>query len=211
MYKSISSFAGLKLKAILLVATAALLTGCTTDGASFDDQYVPSAHYERYPIKVAKAPMRLEVKSRAGGLQPSQINAVANFARSAAGASASQVSLSGSGAIADQVHKMLISNGVKPGQISRRGRGGHVVIEFTRAVAVTKECGDWSEDINYSPKNEPYPNFGCSIQNNVAQMVSNPTDFEIPEATTPAMSSSRSLGYAYYAPSIYTPPIPPSN
>jgi pilus assembly protein CpaD len=218
MYKSMSSFAGFKLRALLIAASAALLAGCTSDGANFDDQYVPSAHYERYPIKVAKAPMRLEVQSRAGGLQPAQINAVANFARSAAQASASQVSVrrpsGGGGATADQIYKMLISNGVRAGQISQhtyRGSGkGPVVIEFTRAVAVTKECGDWSEDLNDSPKNEPYPNFGCSIQHNTAQMVSNPTDFDIPEATTPPMSSSRSLGYEFYSQSVYGVPVPPT-
>jgi pilus assembly protein CpaD len=198
MYKSVSIFAGLKLNALLLCASAALLAGCTSDGASFDDQYVPSTHYERYPIKVAKAPMHLEVANRKGGLQPNQINAIAAFARSASSASVTSIVIArpsgggGSGAGARQIYNLLVDNGVSPGQISQKiYRGGAkapVTLSYIRAVAVTEECGDWSGDLTYSPKNEPYPNFGCSMQHNIAQMVSNPNDFEVP----PAMSSVRS-------------------
>jgi pilus biogenesis lipoprotein CpaD len=217
MYQSIPSFAATRLK-LTLLAAAVLLAGCTTDGASFDDQYVPTAHYERYPIKVAKAPMRLEVQQRSGGLQPAQINAISNFSRSAGQASASLVAINrpsgGGNHTADQIYQLMISQGVPAGQISRttyRGsRKSPVVVSFTRTVAVTKECGDWSSDLNHSPGNLPYENFGCAIQHNTAQMVSNPSDFEIPEATTPATSSARAWGYNIYSPSLYLPPTPPA-
>jgi pilus assembly protein CpaD len=203
MYKSVSIFAGFKLNALLLCASAALLAGCTSDGAGFDDQYVPSTHYERYPIKVAKAPMHLEVASRKGGLQPNQINAISAFARSASTASVTKIAIgrpSGGGHSrqgAEQIYRLLVANGVPAGQISqtvyRGSAGAPVTLSYTRAVAVTEECGDWSGDLTYSPNNEPYPNFGCSIQHNIAQMVSNPNDFEVPAAPSPVQSRNRNL------------------
>jgi pilus assembly protein CpaD len=203
MYKSISSFAGLASKALLLAATAALIAGCTSDGTAFDDEYVPSTHYERYPIKVAKAPMRLEVAGKKGGLQPNQINAIVAFARSASTASVSKIRISrpsGGGASragAQQIYGLLVANGVEPSQISqsvyRGSAGAPVTITYTRSIAVTKECGDWSSDLTHTPQNEPYPNFGCSMQHNYAQMVSNPNEFEVPTATSPVHSVSRNL------------------
>jgi pilus assembly protein CpaD len=201
MYKSKSSFAGATLRAVLLAASAAILAGCTSDGANFDDHYVPSTHYERYPIKVAKMPMRLEVQPRAGGLQPAQINAIANFARSAAEAGMTRISVSRpsgggqSAAVASQVRDMLVTAGVPSSVISQGTYKGSsrapVVLAFTRAVAVTKECGDWSEDLNHSPDNRPYPNHGCAVQNNIAAMVQDPTDFEVPNATAPVYAATR--------------------
>jgi pilus assembly protein CpaD len=201
MYKSMSSFAGFKLKALLIAASAALLAGCTSDGANFDDQYVPSTHYERFPIKVAKAPMRLEVKPRGNGLQPAQINAVSNFARSAAEGGVTRISLSrpsgggASSAVASQIRELLVTGGVPSSQISQvtyRGSSkSPVILAFTRAVAVTKECGDWSTDLNHSPDNAPYPNHGCAVQNNIAAMVQDPTDFEVPTPTSPVDAATR--------------------
>jgi pilus assembly protein CpaD len=201
MYTSKSSFAGLKLKAVLVVASAALLSGCTSDGATFDDQYVPSTHYERFPIKIAKAPMRLEVKPQGHGLQPAQINAVSNFARSAAEGGVSRISISrpsgggASSAVASQIRELLVSNGVPSGRISQvtyRGSSkSPVILAFTRAVAVTKECGDWSTDLNHSPDNSTYPNHGCAVQQNIAAMVQDPTDFEVPKPVAPVNAATR--------------------
>jgi pilus assembly protein CpaD len=213
MSKSISSVLTHRMKSALLLASALFLAGCSTDMAALDDQYVADTHYERYPIKVAKAPMRLEVQTRAGGLQPTQINAISNFARSASQASVTKISVSrpsgggASAAIAGQVHQLLVQGGVPAGHISQltyRGSSkGPVVISFTRAIAVTKECGDWSSDLNDSPENRQYSNFGCATQNNIAQMVADPTEFEVPKPTTQAYSSARSFNYHYYAPYWY--------
>jgi pilus assembly protein CpaD len=56
-----------------------------------------------------------------------------------------------------------------------------VEIGFVAYVAHAKGCGgtgDWSQDLSESPDNLPAPNFGCSVQNNIAAMVANPRDLD---------------------------------
>jgi hypothetical protein len=67
-----------------------------------------------------------------------------------------------------------------------------------RQVAVTKECGDWSENLAYSPANRPYPNHGCALQNNIAAMVANPSDFQRPRAMTPSRAANRATAMTIY-------------
>jgi pilus assembly protein CpaD len=191
------------MKSMLLLGSVLLLAGCTADGFDIEDQYVSQAHYERYPIKVAKAPVRLEVDSARHGLRHDQINSISAFARSAAAASASRIVVSrpsgggGSRAGAQQIQKLLVDNGVPPGQISQAVYRGSakspVMVSYTRAVAVTKECGDWSSDLGTTHTNDPFPNLGCSVQHNIAQMVSDPREFEVPSAPDAVQSQTRTL------------------
>jgi pilus assembly protein CpaD len=58
-------------------------------------------------------------------------------------------------------------------------------------VAVTKECGDWSENLADTASNEPTADFGCSVQNNIAAMVVNPENFVVPEVSTPVLAERR--------------------
>jgi pilus assembly protein CpaD len=66
-----------------------------------------------------------------------------------------------------------------------------VQISYLRSVAVTKECGDWSTDLANTSSNQPFPNYGCAIQNNIAAMVVNPEDFVVPRPTTPVLAAAR--------------------
>jgi pilus assembly protein CpaD len=201
MCKSHSLSVSAMLRLGICLSTSMLLAGCLADAPGIDDAYVPQTHYERYPIKVAKAPVRLDVDSRKGGLQPMQINAISAFARSANGASISKVVISrpsaggASHAGARQIYALLVDNGIPPERISQTTYRGSskspVTVAYTRAIAVTKECGDWSTDLNHTPSNDPYANFGCSVQHNIAQMVANPNDFETPAAATPVWADRR--------------------
>ena len=68
-------------------------------------------------------------------------------------------------------------------------------LSYIRSVAVTKECGDWSVGFGtHIASNEPHPNYGCAIQNNIAAMVVNPDDFVTPRPTTPALAATRTPG-----------------
>ena len=67
-----------------------------------------------------------------------------------------------------------------------------------KRVAVTEECGDWSENLAFNPDQRPYPNMGCAVQNNLAAMVANPEDFVKPRAMTPALASNRSAAIDVY-------------
>jgi pilus biogenesis lipoprotein CpaD len=102
--------AGLKVLAVVALAVAA--SACRGGGAEIDDFYTPTAHYDRYPIKVKRV------------------------------------------------------NG--------------------KSYAVTEECGAWPKDMTDTYDNEPYENFGCAHQNNIAAMVSRPEDLERPRSQDPS-------------------------
>jgi len=70
----------------------------------------------------------------------------------------------------------------------------HPII-VTKSGAHVKRCGDWPKDLSDVSDNEPYDNFGCAQQNNVAAMVANPQDLVRPRTQTPpdAMRRIKSL------------------
>ncbi|CAN0169333.1 unnamed protein product, partial [Phaeothamnion confervicola] len=191
---------------ILFIAMSSTLAACSNGELALDDTYVPAAHYERYPIEVTNGPVRMEVSSRQGTLQSSQINAISGFSRSASNSGSSRITVlrpsagGASGKVARQVYQVLVQSGIAPGMIVQKTypgpSKGSVQLSYTRSVAVTKECGDWSEELSNTSRNETYPNFGCSMQNNIAAMVVNPNDFVLPRPTTPALAASRTPGVA---------------
>lgn len=186
--------------AVILTMTSAL-AGCSMEEMALDDNYVPATHYERYPIAVTSAPVKLEISTKRGTLQPSQINAIAAYSRSAQSSSTSKFMIkrpSGGGAsgrVAKETYMVMVKNGVSPKMIVQgtypASANAPVQIVYTRSVAVTKECGDWSSDMTSTSSNETPSNFGCSIQHNIAAMVVDPQDFEVPNAVTPAEAALR--------------------
>ena len=200
MYKYLPVPAASRMSLVLFIAMSSL-AACSNGELALDDTYVPAAHYERYPIEVVNGPVRMEVSSRHGTLQSSQINAISGFSRSASNSGSSRITVlrpsagGASGKVARQVYQVLVQSGTAPGMIVQKTypgpAKGSVQLSYTRSVAVTKECGDWSEDLSNTSRNEPFPNFGCSVQNNIAAMVVNPNDFVVPRPTTPALAAAR--------------------
>ncbi|MDO8353491.1 MAG: CpaD family pilus assembly lipoprotein [Aestuariivirga sp.] len=203
MYKYLPGSAASRMSAVLVIAMSSALAACSNGELALDDTYVPATHYERFPIEVTSGPVRMEVSSRHGTLQTSQINAISGFSRSA-GSGSSRITIlrpsagGASGKVARQVYQVLVQSGISPGMISQKtypGRAkGPVQITYIRSVAVTKECGDWSSDMADTSSNEPYANNGCSTQNNIAAMVVNPNDLVVPRQMTPALAATRTPG-----------------
>jgi len=63
--------------------------------------------------------------------------------------------------------------------------GAEIRLSYVRYVAQTKPCGDWSENLGTTFANDPSPNFGCAVQQNVAAMVADPRDLVAPSAMAP--------------------------
>ena len=193
---------------LLLLFSGLLLAGCSSDIAGIGDSYVPTSTAERYPIRVGERPVKMNIDAKAGALRGDQVNGVINFAQDARGNSQSRISVryaSGSAAarnVAKQTVQVLAEQGVPRGMISTgsyQGSGAVVSVSFMRKVAITKECGDWSEDLAGDSFNEPYPNQGCAVQQNIAAMVANPEDFETPHPMSPVIGSTRSAALDAYA------------
>jgi pilus assembly protein CpaD len=55
-----------------------------------------------------------------------------------------------------------------------------VEIGYIVYSARTDQCGNWTEDASDTANNLPMPDFGCSVQHNVAAMVADPRDVVAP-------------------------------
>ena len=204
MYKYFPVFAASRMSIALFIAMSSTLAACSNGELALEDNYVSAAHYDRFPIEVTRGPVKMEISSQHGALQSTQINAISGFSRFARNSGSSKITIlrpSGGGAsgkVARETYQLLVQSGISPGMIVQKTypgpSKGPVQISYLRSVAVTKECGDWSTNLANSPGNEPYSNFGCSMQNNIAAMVLNPDDFVVAEPTTPILAATRTPG-----------------
>ena len=74
---------GHALPAALVMMSLSTLAGCGMDDAILDDTYIPASYQERHPIRVVEKPVTIAIRASAGGLGPSQMNEVINFANDA--------------------------------------------------------------------------------------------------------------------------------
>lgn len=200
----------------LLAASAGLLSACSPELASFQDNYVPASVDENYPIKVVDRPMQLTVGVNASGLIHGDAKQVARFAEAAAAARPpSPVVVSypaGSKAArkaASQAAGLIAQKGVPRQSIivtPRDGKGNAITMTFAQKVAETRECGDWSQNMRANQWNDTGPNFGCAFQQNFAAMVANPEDFVKLRPMPPSMSAAQSAALDSYQSGEWTTP-----
>jgi pilus assembly protein CpaD len=116
----------------------------------------------------------------------------------------------------NEIKAILSANGVEDNSVqytSYRAAEGDakapITLTFVTYVADTAECGtDWSSNLGWAPRNQPWPEFGCSTQHNFAASVSDPRDLIEPRATDTADASRRSTVLEKYraGQSTATPP-----
>jgi pilus assembly protein CpaD len=78
-----------------------------------------------------------------------------------------------------------------------------VVLEYPKIVASAGPCGRWPHDLGPGDgldymTNEPYYNFGCSQQHNLAAMLDEPADMVEPRAETPPYTARRDQVFDNY-------------
>ncbi len=59
-----------------------------------------------------------------------------------------------------------------------------VELAFIGFAAHTDPCGNWSKELTETQTNDTAPNFGCSVQQNIAAMVADPRDLVEPQGMT---------------------------
>jgi pilus assembly protein CpaD len=189
------------------LALLLLLAGLTGCGAylngELDDVYTPPMHYQRHPITVVKNTARIELVPHKSGLTAVERNEVARFAQSALTNASHSIGLShprSARATAEEVSAILMSEGIPPSMIVATAYGGRgpVTLTFTRTSAQTPPCGDWNENLARTGENEPFPNYGCAHQQNIAAVVANPNDFVTPRAETPPDAPRKSQIFTDY-------------
>jgi len=212
MVKFLKNIAAAHAGTAMSLCAGLVLAGCQAGDAVTEDYYVPTAHYERYPIKVEKRPVKLALAARSS-LQPAQVNALASLARQSRATGSPRIAIrrpSGSGngaALSRDVAAVLVQHGVPAEAIVQATYAGSskdpIEVGYVRSVAITKECGDWSDNLSTNYLNRPAPNHGCAVTSNIAAMVVNPDNFVVPEAMPPAPAYKRVLLINTY---VATPP-----
>jgi pilus assembly protein CpaD len=69
--------------------------------------------------------------------------------------------------------------------------GSNVTVGYLAYTARAGNCRDWSEDAADTWTNEPMPDFGCSVQHNIAAMVADPRDLLGPRPMGPGDATRR--------------------
>jgi pilus assembly protein CpaD len=191
MLKQKSRLVGRPSTLILSVILASALTGCMADDP-LENTFVPYSVDDRYPVGAAKGPVSMVVDASEGKLHPGQRRAISGIARQAASAGVTPVTISvpsgggGSKKVASEVAQILVQSGVSEDMIRRstyKGSAGSAVsVTFVKAHGASRECGVWDTDVTDTDSNMPMTNHGCAVRANMAAMIANPKDFELPRA-----------------------------
>lgn len=76
---------------------------------------------------------------------------------------------------------------------------GAITLAYDRVAAVAPdECRYWHKDVSRRVEVDPYPNFGCASQRNLANMVADPADLVVPKVEDDRNSDRRATTYRIY-------------
>lgn len=73
-----------------------------------------------------------------------------------------------------------------------------VEIGYVGYLAQVEPCGDWSKDLANTASNQTSPNFGCSVQHNIAAQVADPRDLIQPRAASAGDATRRATVLGNY-------------
>lgn len=182
-------------KAVTYVARAAavaavLMAGScaapSNDGATFADglrnhPITVSPHYQSIHVAFSDA---------SAGLSPEDGTELASFVEDYLSRGDGAISISaprgpGSSAALGYFGEQLAHMGVPRTRIlvgTHDAENGDTRVDIGYIVyaARTEPCGKWTQDASQSFDNLPMPDFGCSVQHNVAAMVADPRDLVAP-------------------------------
>jgi pilus assembly protein CpaD len=213
---------------LAVLSLALFLAACQADRTLDYTGSVPTDYRERHPIRLADKERTLQIlvgSGRAGltATQRAQVAAMgSDWRREGTGYIVVETPARAvnSRAARDTVHEirsLLKFAGVSPGatkfrtydQPYRRDLGA-IRISYKHIVAEAGPCGQWPQNLGpgvlgrepyplRESLNEPYYNFGCATQRNLASSVANPEDLIQPRAETPAYAERRQTVMDKYA------------
>jgi pilus assembly protein CpaD len=141
---------------------------------------------ERHPISIEKArtSMALVAPAAAHGLNTYQKERVRHFVGLWRNEGAGKMTVSGNDRAAlGDLRDILVDAGVPVGAVEIGRYDGNqpgVKVSFARYIAEGPKCGAWHENLAENSNNDMYENFGCSAQHNMAAMIANPRDLQVP-------------------------------
>lgn len=220
MLSTTRSFPGSRaLAGVALVASALIVAACNkTPGYEYTGT-VPTDYRERHPIRLTENEhaIQLLIGTGTGVLTADQRAQVSSMASSWRQEGTGHLVIETPKGTANQrtaayaareARSILQASGVPARAIAARSYQaesdtlGPVRVAYLRIEAEAGPCGLWPEDLGASIRpslermpanigNRPYWNLGCSTQQNLAVMVSNPEDLVQPRASTPPYAARR--------------------
>ena len=206
---------------ILLGLIAASAAGCASPAEN--GQVNLSDSRSNFPIKVEPqvATLTVQVDRDGQGIMRGDDDRIIAFAEQWKARGHGLLSIAAPGGTANQsaaksavndVHRILAANGVNKSSVRMsvyRGAandvGAPITLSFITDVASAADCGkDWSENIGFSPRNLPWPEFGCSTQHNFAASLDDPRDLVAPRASDSADASRRATVLQKYRQGVST-------
>jgi pilus assembly protein CpaD len=197
------------------IVSLAALAGCTAH------RPLPTTAFEypndprlRHPISIREGERRVElfIGTTRGRLTPPQRDDIIAFARAwrreAAGGIIIDVPAGTSNERAavdavQEIRALLAGAGVPPAVVDARpyrpaspNRLATVRLNYPRMVAEAGPCGTWPRDLGPTidaqwTENQPYWNFACAQQRNLAAMVDDPADLVQPRGDVPVYTARR--------------------
>jgi pilus assembly protein CpaD len=192
---------------LALALTGIAASACTSPPLSNDGRHLYNVE-EKHPIVVEPQVVTLAVQTDddLASLARGEDQRVAAFAQrwKARGQGLLNVATAGDGsnhAAVAQLKKVLAANGVDKKAVqftsyppASGDAPSPITLSFVAYAATTSECGqDWSTNLAFEPRNVPWPEFGCSTQQNVAAIVADPHDLIEPATSGSADAQRRSV------------------
>lgn len=224
MSKRVSNLASTTALAALTLIGAAALGGCThrSQEAEIVTGSLPVDYRARHPIVIQEAAKTTEifVGHARGGLTTAQRTDIAGLAQAWLSEGTGAITIDtptgtpnaqAASVTVRDIQNMLVAAGipargvkVQPYHPNDPRQFAPVRVRYARIIADAGPCGLWPEDLGPSVKNksyfenQPYQNFGCAYQRNMAAMVANPADLVQPRAESPSNSARRSQAFTKY-------------
>ncbi|HEY3637219.1 MAG TPA: CpaD family pilus assembly lipoprotein [Rhizomicrobium sp.] len=184
----------LSIAAVLLAGSCA---APTNDGTVFADGL------RNHPITVAPhyETVRVAFSDVSAGLSPEDESKLVNFVENYQSGGEGAISVSvpsgpSSSAALGYFGEHLAHLGVPRSRImvgTHDAANGdtHIEIGYITYSAKTDPCGQWTQDAADTANNLPMPDFGCSVQHNIAAMVAEPRDLLTPRGMGAADATRR--------------------
>jgi len=208
------SAAQLATRAAAAAAVALILCGCNTDQKIAAAPDTSEDYRLRHPITLqeAKRSMEVFIGTNRGELNATQRAEVLSFAlgwkRQPTGDVMVERPLGSPNETASadalrEVLSILAASGLPPQSIVVRtypatSNLATIRISYPKIIAQAGPCGTWPDNVGPTLHrdyidNQPYWNFGCSTQHNLAAMVDNPADLTQPRGETAAYTPRRTV------------------
>ena len=159
---------------------AGLITSVVT-GCALPPKPEKTDYRQNHAIKVVREQVSVSISLPTHGsqLSPSDLRRFKAFMRDFVQRGRTTVTVEST---APQLARdIMLANGFREGEIiiapDTTLAAPNAVLSFTANKVISPECGDWSSAPSFNPSNKPHSNFGCAMQRNIGQVVSDPGDF----------------------------------